>query len=188
MLALVCGGASSGKSEYAENLIMKLSGGDEMTYLATMESRSDAAKNRIADHEKRREGRGFSLIECEKNISCVRDNLKKNVLLECLPTLVSNEMFVGIEEGEGKGFIFNANISDRIFGDIIALKDRCENLVIVTNDVFSDGCIYDDMTEAYRQQLGELSCNIAEKADMVVYMTCGIPEVIKNEILDFHIF
>ncbi len=178
MLVLVCGGASSGKSEYAEKLMMKLAGSQGMTYLATMEDRTEAAKKRIESHVKRREGRGFELTECERNISCVSGSCRKNVLLECLPTLVSNEMFIS----EGEEFVFNSDVSDKIFGDILSINDVCDNLVIVNNDVFSDGNVYDEMTERYRQQLGDLSCRIAERADAVIYMTCGIAELIKGDL------
>ena len=178
MMVLVVGGASSGKSEYAETLLMKLSKGAPKTYLATMESSSDAAKTRIKNHVRRREGRGFDLLEQEKNISSAADVCHKNVLLECLPTLVSNEMF----ENGPDGFKFHPEVSDRIFEDVMSLNESTDNLVIVSNDVFSDGKVYDEMTEKYISGLGELSCKIAACADAVVYMTAGLPEMIKGEI------
>ncbi|MBR4211297.1 MAG: bifunctional adenosylcobinamide kinase/adenosylcobinamide-phosphate guanylyltransferase, partial [Oscillibacter sp.] len=39
MTVLVIGGAASGKSAYAENLLCALAGGAEKVYLATMERR-----------------------------------------------------------------------------------------------------------------------------------------------------
>ncbi len=178
MMVLVMGGASSGKSEYAEKLLMNLSKGEAMTYLATMESMSKASIKRIENHARRREGKGFDLIEQEKNISSIAGSCHKNILLECLPTLVSNEMF----ENNSDGFVFHPEVSERIFADVMKLYEYSDNLVIVNNDVFSDGKLYDEMTEKYMSELGTLSCKIAERADAVVYLTAGLPEMIKGEI------
>ena len=55
------------------------------------------------------------------------------------------------------------------------LLEQCENLVVVTNEIFSDGCEYDDMTKEYICHLGNINQYMAKKADIVVEVVCGIP-------------
>ena len=61
---------ASGKSEYAENLIMELAGGstnsEKMYYIATMKPFGKAAMERIKRHLELRKGKGFTTIECYK--------------------------------------------------------------------------------------------------------------------------
>ena len=55
-------------------------------------------------------------------------------------------------------------------------------LVIVSNDVGSDGIAYAKETERYIQVLGELNCRLAKLADQVVECVCGIP-IYQKEVL-----
>ena len=58
----------------------------------------------------------------------------------------------------------------------------CSHLVIVTNEVFSDGCEYDDSTTDYIRRLGELNVKLAKAADTVVEVVYTIPVVLKGDI------
>nr|MCR4745407.1 bifunctional adenosylcobinamide kinase/adenosylcobinamide-phosphate guanylyltransferase [Lachnospiraceae bacterium] len=55
------------------------------------------------------------------------------------------------------------------------LLDKAENLVIVSNDIFSDGNIYDEMTRQYISNMGKINQCLAERADKVLELVCGIP-------------
>ena len=48
-------------------------------------------------------------------------------------------------------------------------------MVIVTNEIFSDGILYEGESEKYKEQLGQINCNLAEMADAVVAVVYGIP-------------
>ena len=63
-----------------------------------------------------------------------------------------------------------------------AVVFRCSHLVIVTNEVFSDGCEYDDSTTDYIRRLGELNVKLAKAADTVVEVVYTIPVVLKGDI------
>ena len=45
----------------------------------------------------------------------------------------------------------------------------------VTNEIFSDGILYEGESEKYKEQLGQINCNLAEMADAVVEVVYGIP-------------
>ena len=71
---------------------------------------------------------------------------------------------------------------DNIFAECMQLYSECSHLVIVTNEVFSDGCEYDDSTTDYIRRLGELNVKLAKAADTVVEVVYTIPVVLKGDI------
>ena len=68
MFTLVVGGAASGKSEYAEQLILR-AGALPRYYVATMEPFGAEARARIARHRVLRAQKRFETIECPVGLS-----------------------------------------------------------------------------------------------------------------------
>ena len=81
-MLLVCGGAASGKSAYAESMLCRLSGSAPRIYLATMMPYGDEAASRIARHRAQRAGAGFETRECPCGLSEVSVPPDSAVLLE----------------------------------------------------------------------------------------------------------
>ncbi len=174
MNILVIGGSGSGKSEYAENLLcVRTPGGAEKTYLATMETASDAARLRIARHLEKRAGKGFRTVERQWGLSGALPDCSRFVLLECVSNLLSNEFFGQYFGRESRG-------AEAVFPELAELMGRSCEAVLVTNDIFCDGRVYDAETEQYRRELGELNRMLAEKADAVVEVCAGLPVVWKG--------
>ncbi|MEG1449039.1 MAG: bifunctional adenosylcobinamide kinase/adenosylcobinamide-phosphate guanylyltransferase, partial [Oscillospiraceae bacterium] len=95
MIHLVCGGASSGKSEYAENLAMELCcENGEKIYVATMLAYDEESKKRIAIHQYNRKNKGFKTFETPFDIKNIQKKITKNYVIreESLSNLVANEM------------------------------------------------------------------------------------------------
>ena len=67
MIALVTGGAASGKSEYAESLACRWGDGPRI-YLATMEARDGESLSRVDRHRRARAGKGFCTVECPRDL------------------------------------------------------------------------------------------------------------------------
>lgn len=173
MLTVVTGGSGSGKSEYAEQLIMSLDSAKRY-YIATMKPFGEEGQKRIARHRKQRDGRGFLTIEQYTQLEAVEIFYGADALLECMSNLVANEIFdenVGRSAGE--------TCRDIIMG-VEKLNLRCENLVIVTNEVFSDGNSYDKETEEYIRCMGMINRSLAQMADCVVEVVYSIPVVLKG--------
>lgn len=164
MKTLVIGGAGSGKSEIAEALC--LAQGKTFTYLATMEPFGDEAQQRIKRHRDIREGKGFQTLECPRDLASQVSSLTGTVLLECLGTLVANEMFVTAN--------FDS-LEEKIMQGMDILGSTADHLVVVTNDVFGDGITYPDETRAYQEVLASLNRSLAASYDNVVEVVCGIP-------------
>ena len=183
MVALITGGNDNGKSEYAEDLVLKLSPGGESggytrLYLATMSARDDESLKRIEKHILRRKDMEYTTIEksCDVgtiDIESYKESDNKAVLLvEDIPNLLAGEMFQGTD--------FIPNVSDKIIDDIKKLVSVCEHTVIVTNEVFSDGITYDEYTTTYLREFGKINQAIAGMADKVVELVCGIPLIVKG--------
>lgn len=165
---LVTGGSASGKSAVAEELCVKL--GKQTAYIATMQPFGQDAAYRIDRHRKLREGKGFLTVEQYTDISKVADKLDSQadtLLVECLSNLCANEIFS--PEGAGQ------ETENRIAQGIAALGERYENVIVVTNEIFSDGIAYPSETMDYIQTLGRLNTRLAQWADGVVEVFCGIP-------------
>lgn len=138
MMTLVTGGAKCGKSHFAEKIFDGFSG--RKFYIATMQPYGDEALSAIERHRKIRAGKGFETIEKYTDIEEI--NLPKNcgILLECTANLCANEMF---RDGE----IYDP--TDKIIRGFEYLKSRAKQLVIVTNEVGSDGISYEKGTADY---------------------------------------
>lgn len=67
----------------------------------------------------------------------------------------------------------------KILQGMEGLRKQADPLVIVTNNVFEDGMIYDDSTMEYIEALGRINERLAAEADEVVEVVAGIPQRIK---------
>ncbi|WP_097006244.1 bifunctional adenosylcobinamide kinase/adenosylcobinamide-phosphate guanylyltransferase [Lacrimispora amygdalina] len=181
MTVLIIGGSGSGKSEYAENLSISL-GVDRRVYIATMKPWDEECRNRIIKHRKMREKKQFETVECYRSLKKLElGNRPSVVLLECMSNLVSNELFGLWEAGDAPALNKETAVEEIIKG-ILNLENQSEHLVIVTNEVFSDGDHYSPQTNDYRQVLGSINQLAAKRAHMVVEVVAGIPIKVKEGI------
>jgi adenosylcobinamide kinase/adenosylcobinamide-phosphate guanylyltransferase len=58
----------------------------------------------------------------------------------------------------------------------------CGNLTVVTNEIFSGGAEYAGETLAYMKNLAALNRELAARADLVVEIVCGLPNLLKGEL------
>lgn len=170
MTTLVTGGSKCGKSSFAERILEGRSG--RKIYIATMQPFGADAIEAIERHRKMREGKGFETVERYTDIGDIQLPDGCAVLLECMGNLCANEMF----SGEAV-----TSPTDKIVGGIRCLAANANELVIVTNQVGSDGVAYPEETTAYIRTLGEINRKIAEFADNVIECVYGIHVLLKGE-------
>ena len=89
MLTLVLGGAASGKSAYAESLVLKT--GLPRYYLATMQVWDAECAARVEKHRKMRAQKQFETLECPLHLDRLALPGRGTVLLEDLGNLVGQE-------------------------------------------------------------------------------------------------
>lgn len=185
-MILVYGTASSGKSDVAENIAVKKYQNEkindkslQLIYLATMETSSEASKKRISRHREKRFGKGFITVEEMYKPLSKEAEIKGNVvLLECLSNLCANVMYEKYGDDEISEVEINALSSD-IAGELFALSEIAKKLVIVSNDIFSDGVKYDKWTDNYLKLLAGVNRLIADKCDEVIEVINGCEVYIK---------
>lgn len=197
-MILVNGGSSSGKSAFAESLIMEqakkeaamaeatgkwMHGSSQGTYmrqqpswyLATMIAWDEECRERIRKHREMRAKKNFMTIECPMDLSNVEVPVGSRCLLECVSNLAANEMYRQDMEDPASG------AERRILEGIRKIRKNVNLLVIVTNDVSGDQGPYSEETEEYRELLGEINCALADEADEVYEVICGQPVLVKRK-------
>lgn len=167
MMTLVIGGAASGKSEFAEQLILQ-SGILPRYYVATMQPFDEECILRIEKHRRMRAEKQFETIECYTGLEELHIPQRGAVLLECMSNLVANELYS--PEGAGE------NALTAILAGVERLAGQSCQLVIVSNEVFSGGADYAGDTGRYLRLLAEVNCNLAARAHRVCEVVCGIPQ------------
>ncbi|MFI3171007.1 MAG: bifunctional adenosylcobinamide kinase/adenosylcobinamide-phosphate guanylyltransferase [Eubacteriales bacterium] len=173
MVVFIIGGSASGKSEYAENLSVRLAQEAPKLYIATMEPFGEEAKYRIERHHALRKNKGFHTLERYRNLKEIKEEGYHTILLECMSTLLANERFA---EEKNKG-----NYVESILRGIETLKSRSEHLILVSNKIFDDGVEYADETKGYIKDLGEINRRLSQDADVVIEIVCGIPVIHKGQ-------
>lgn len=186
MTILIIGGAASGKSAYAEKLLLSLSGNAPRVYIATMEPYGEEAAARIAKHRRERAGKGFQTTERSANLAALSVPSGSAVLLEDLGNLCANELYSpagsGANAAEGGGGAAGEKAAEgAILQGIARLREQCRHLLIVSNDVFSGGTAYPGDAERYLRLLARLHRRIARQADGVCEVVCGIPAYYKGD-------
>ena len=146
MLILVSGGSGSGKSAFAENLIVS-SGLETKIYVATMQVWDAEGQARVDRHRAMRAGKGFATLECPVNLAEADVPQGCALLLEDLTNLAANEWFGGDRSGA----------EERVLAGLSKLKAHTALTVVVANELFSDGIEYDQETADYLACLARLN-------------------------------
>ena len=167
MIVLLTGGSGCGKSTYAEKLIAAMPKRNRV-YIATMQVYDEESVKRVARHRAQRADKGFETIERQKDIGGLAIAPGGTALLEDLPNLLANEMFDG---GDWT----------RILPGLKRLAALCDNLVMVTNDVFADGVSYPPSTDEYLRRLAQINAGAAALADYAAEVVYSIPVPFKGE-------
>lgn len=165
MLTLVVGGAASGKSEYAERLVLQTA--LPRYYLATMQVWDAECAARVEKHRRMRAEKQFETLECPLHLGMVHLPARGTALLEDLGNLTANELYDPAGAGEAA--------ASAILDGLGQLSAQCEHLVVVSNEVFSGGANYAGDTDRYLKALAQVNNALAARADAVVRVVCGIP-------------
>lgn len=173
MIYLITGGSGSGKSAFAEELIETFQK-EKRYYIATMKPYGEETMQKIARHQKMRSEKHFTSIECYAGLGHAPVPYGSVVLLECMSNLVANEMF----ETDGA----KENTVNAVISGVKEIAKKTKELVIVTNEVFSDGVLYGGDMERYLKNLGIINQQLAKMADQVIEVVYSIPVYHKREV------
>ena len=170
LVTLVLGGARSGKSRYAEQLV---EGQGKGLYLATAEPMDDEMRARIVKHQARR-GDIWKTIEEPRELVAVltRESCPdRPILVDCLTLWLSYVMFHDISaEGELQK-LMDLLQSGALRGPVVFVSNQIGLGVVPDNEV----------SRAFVDAQGELNQLVAKLANRVVLVTAGLPQVLKDE-------
>ncbi len=186
MMVLIIGGSGSGKSAYAEEVTVSLyrqnisskekPPATKKYYLATMQVYDEEGQRRVNRHKVLRSGKGFLTIEQPMSIEKALAKMEPGnhvALLECISNLTANEMF------NQEKMASELQIIENVINGIAILKEKTAHLVVVSNNVFEDGAVYDKAAMEYIHAMGIINQRLAVLAEQVVEVTAGIPIHIK---------
>ena len=164
---LITGGIRSGKSLFAESLI--LSYGKKSTYLATAKKIDEEMEKRIKKHKQRRKDKWYE-FESEINLVDTLNIVKKDspVLIDCI-TLWLNNIFHKKKKWKTEVEKFSNFISN--------FK---QPLVIVTNEIGMGLISMNKLSREFQDAAGVTNQILASVCDEVYLVICGIPKKIKN--------
>ncbi|KMM36716.1 bifunctional adenosylcobinamide kinase/adenosylcobinamide-phosphate guanylyltransferase [Guptibacillus hwajinpoensis] len=182
----ISGGVRSGKSRFAEKRATTIagSGGQFLHYIACGEPSDSEMRERIAHHKRQRAEAPieWETFECPTAIGNVAPHLSPNgvVLLDCLTTLLSNELF---KTGDWSDQAFQEKVMQSIKSDLASIGKRCATLIIVSNELGHEP-LKTDLVQVYARLLGELHQWIVEQSNEAYLVENGIPRLMKGEVME----
>lgn len=168
-LSFVLGGAASGKSAWAENLL--LSSGLDPVYLATARVFDDEIKNKINLHQSRRNDR-WRTIEADTDLAPALAAMGPGeaVLIDCATMWLSNILMDGDDLKQAQTSLLRA------------VSDSAAPVVIVSNEV-GQGIVPDNaLARQFREEQGRLNIALAAQSDLATLIVAGLPLVLKGQL------
>lgn len=168
-LTFVLGGASSGKSAFAEGLVVAT--GAPRVYVATSQIYDDEMAAKVRDHVAAR-GNDWHTIEEPLDMAKALSQVGEDqvVLLDCASMWLTNHMMAEHDL---------AVETEALIAALAACKGR---VVVVSNEV-GMGIVPDNaLARRFRIAQGKLNQRLAEAADLAVFVIAGLPQVLKGDL------
>ncbi|MEK9751998.1 MAG: bifunctional adenosylcobinamide kinase/adenosylcobinamide-phosphate guanylyltransferase [Rhodospirillaceae bacterium] len=167
-VTLVFGGARSGKSRYAENLLAAC---PEKVYLATATAGDVEMEKRIAEHRARR-GEGWSTVEEPLEIVDIiarEGKAGRPLLVDCLTLWAMNFVSAGRDGGKEVTRLFEA------------LNQSPGPVVMVSNEIGLGVIPENQLSRLFVDLQGQVNQLAAQAATRVVFVAAGLPLIMKDE-------
>ena len=160
-VTLVLGGARSGKSAFAERLVLGAS--EAGVYVATAQGRDPEMMQRIALHKERR-GPKWQTIEAHIEVVGALSSIPKTtpVLVDCLTLWLSNLMEAEIDP-------------DRESERLVDCLNAIDGPVILVSNEVGLGIVPDNaLARCFRDHAGRLNQTVAASANQVFFIAAGL--------------
>lgn len=172
-IILITGGQRSGKSDYAEKLALSLS--NHPVYVATAHIWDEEFRQRVLRHQKRR-GPQWSNIEEERELS-KHDLTGRVAVIDCITLWCTNFFFDNNKPASEQPSVDEALKALQAEFNLFTSQDA--TLIFVTNEIGAGGVSTDVIQRRFTDLQGWMNQYVAQKADEVILMVCGIPVKIK---------
>lgn len=168
-LTLVLGGAASGKSAFAEELVA--STGRNLIYLATAQAFDTEMKEKLRQHRERRDSRWRTIeepLDVGHKLAALSGDTA--ILLDCATMWLSNHLLAENDPSEAEAALMAG----------LALCPA--PVVIVSNEVGMSVVPENALARRFREAQGKLNQKLATQAGLVVNVVAGLPSVLKGEL------
>jgi len=176
-IVLITGGSRSGKSAYAQEMAERLPGA--RAFVATCPVLDEELAERIRKHKEARDAAHWTTIEEPCDLAgVIRNAPRLDVLLvDCVTLWVNNLMYEAEQAGR---LVTEEDAAQRCEDVLAAAADFGGTAIFVTNEV-TMGIIPDNpAARRYRDLVGRCNQILAQAADEVILMVCGLPMMIKG--------
>ncbi|VAW66257.1 Adenosylcobinamide kinase / Adenosylcobinamide-phosphate guanylyltransferase [hydrothermal vent metagenome] len=169
MKQFILGGARSGKSAYAEQ--QAKSSEKQVIYIATASAGDDEMRQRIKLHQQQRPGHWQLVEESIQLVDALRqhDHVNHCLLVDCLTLWLSNCLAMNNE-------LFLKEQQLELLSLIPELKS---DLILVSNEVGQGIVPLGALSRKFVDESGRLHQQLSVVCDRVVFITAGLPQVLK---------
>lgn len=173
MIELVLGGARSGKTYYAEQ--QAVASKKQVVYIATAEAGDGEMALRIEKHQQSRPQHWLTVEEPIKLAKTIQDYSETNtcLLVDCLTLWLTNILFN--KQGEIQQTVFERET--KALFDV--LTSYTGLLILVSNELGLGVVAASKMTRQFVDEAGLLHQKLATLSDKVVFITAGLPHILK---------
>ncbi len=168
-LTFILGGATSGKSAFAESLVF--ADGAARVYVATAQIWDDEMRAKVDRHHTMR-GPDWITHETPFHVQDALSLVKADqvVLLDCATMWLSNHLLA------------ENNLESETETLLQALNDCKGRVVVVSNEV-GMGIVPDNaLARQFREEQGRLNQHLATASDLAVFVVAGLPQVLKGHL------
>ncbi|HBV98771.1 MAG: hypothetical protein JL50_11630 [Peptococcaceae bacterium BICA1-7] len=180
-IILVTGGTRSGKSEFAEDLALRMGG--PVTYLATLAPGDEEMQRRVALHRERRPARWTTIEEALEIPSRLDEAGSKPgvLLIDCLTGWLSNLLLSQTLPQPGATEAQKEEYIDQMVEALAASAGRSSASVIIVTDEVGMGLVPPyPLGRLFRDMAGKAGRRMASAADEVYLVVAGLAVEIKS--------
>jgi adenosylcobinamide kinase/adenosylcobinamide-phosphate guanylyltransferase len=170
LLTMVIGGASSGKSSFAERLVM--SSPAPHFYLATAQAYDDEMNSKIQQHRIDRQDDGWQTVEAPLDLIGAISAMPSDasLLLDCATMWLNNLIMAEKDTRSATEELTN-----------FLINQTC-NITVVTNEVGLGIVPENKLARKFRIAQGALNASLAANSDRVYCVMAGLPFALKGEL------
>ncbi|MCF2501898.1 bifunctional adenosylcobinamide kinase/adenosylcobinamide-phosphate guanylyltransferase [Dyadobacter sp. CY107] len=168
MIIYISGGARSGKSNFAQEMALKLS--PEPVYVATAKVWDEDFAERVARHKQER-GPEWTSIEAERNIHLL-PIINRVAVIDCVTLWLTNLFIIYEEDIEKTLIAFKAEIDG-----LLALSGT---FIIISNEIGMGVHAATEMGRKFTDLQGWANQYVASKAEEAIFMVSGLPLWLKK--------
>lgn len=178
-IILVTGGARSGKSSFAEKLAKTAD--KKIAYIATAEIWDAEMAERVDLHQKRRPAGWLTFEAPQQAETAIAEAAAKAevILFDCLTVYSSNCLLA--QPDEATPAVRREAVLAALDRLVTAARQASGTVIFVTNEV-GDGIVPDNaLAREFRDVAGLVNQKVAQAADEVYWVVCGLPVEIKRQ-------